>query len=336
MIGRYFFKNLINIAKINKKINTQPVKETVFLSVKHFKTISDYCKAIQIASPKQAFFDIRSFEENMKTVVHKIEPFKHEFYAIAIKVEGSGKAITGHHTNFPEGATVFFNSPFQLISWDILPDWEGYYLMFSKEFIVKSTYLQKLLTDFPFLKIDQSIPFAVKPTEVSKLLSIFEVIHEENNNLQEDSIQIIEAQVLVLLNFVIRFFLSQMNQEEAKIAFRKADVHLLSRFQTLIETNFYSVETASKQTHSPSYYAAQLAVHPNHLNAIVKQITGHTAKTQIHNHILQLAKSRLLQTNMSVKEIAYSLHFDAPNNFSSFFKKYTTQTPNSFRKSNNL
>ncbi|MDJ0645650.1 MAG: helix-turn-helix domain-containing protein, partial [Flavobacteriaceae bacterium] len=70
----------------------------------------------------------------------------------------------------------------------------------------------------------------------------------------------------------------------------------------------------------------------NHLNAIVKQITGHTAKKHIQNHLLQLAKSRLLQTEMSVKEIAYSLHFDAPNNFNSFFKKQTGQTPSTFRK----
>lgn len=308
----------------------------IFELVKHFKNIEAYCKAIQIPPPKQAFFDVRSFEENMKSVVATMESFKHEFYAIAMKVEGSGKAITGHHTNFPEGATVFFNTPFQLISWDILPDWKGYYIMFSKEFIASSKYLQKLLSDFPFLKIDQSLPFEVQPEEVSKLLSVFEVIHEENNHFREDSNAVIEAQVLVLLTFVKRFFDAQINQEEAKAAFRKADVHLLSRFQTLIETNFYSVETASKSTHSPSYYANQLAVHPNHLNAIVKQITGHTAKTHIHNHIVQLAKSRLLQTDMSIKEIAYSLHFDAPNNFSSFFKKYTSETPNSFRKSAHL
>jgi len=140
----------------------------------------------------------------------------------------------------------------------------------------------------------------------------------------------------VLLTFVKRYFAAQTDKEDAKAAFRKADVHLLSRFQTLIETNFYSATSASKNTHSPSYYANQLAVHPNHLNAIVKQITGHTAKTHIHTHIVQLAKSRLLQTNMSVKEIAYSLHFDAPNNFSSFFKKYTSQTPNSYRKNQHL
>ena len=268
----------------------------------------------------------------MPTVVSKMESFKHEFYAIAIKVEGSGKAITGHHTQFPEGATVFFNTPFQSISWDILPDWEGYYLMFSKEFVTHSKHLQKLLVEFPFLKIDKSIPFEVKPEEVSKLLQIYTSIHEEQQNLKQDSSTIIEAQILVLLNFVNRFFKAQVKSEDALEAFRKADVNLLSRFQTLIETSFYADALASKKAHSPSFYAEQLAVHPNHLNAIVKQFTGHTTKNQIQNHLLRLAKSRLLHTEMSVKEIAYSLYFDAPSNFNGFFKKQTGMTPNSFRK----
>ncbi|WP_422106324.1 helix-turn-helix domain-containing protein [Winogradskyella sp.] len=302
--------------------------------MQHFKTIANYCKAINIPQPKQPYFDVRSFEENMPTVVPKMPPFKHEFYAIAMKVEGSGKAITGHHSNFPEGATVFFNTPFQIVSWDILPDWQGYYLMFSKEFVTGSKHMQQLLEEFPFLKIDQSIPFKVAPHEVSKLLSIYESIYEEQQQLKEDSLAIIEAQILVLLNFVKRYFNVQVKKEEAEIAFRKADIHLLSRFQTLIETSFYENILTNKKTHSPSFYAEQLAVHPNHLNATVKQITGHTAKNHIQNHILRLAKSHLLQTQMSIKEIAYNLHFDAPNNFNSFFKKLTGQTPNSFRKTN--
>ncbi|WP_353776986.1 helix-turn-helix domain-containing protein [Winogradskyella sp. 3972H.M.0a.05] len=298
--------------------------------MQHFKTIEAYCKAINIPNSKHPYFDIRSFEENMPTVVHNMEPFKHEFFAVAIKVEGSGKAISGHHSNFPEGATVFFNSPFQIISWDILPDWEGYYIIFSKEFISQSKYLTHLLQDFPYLKIDKAIPFEVQPHEVSKLLQIYESIYEEQQNLKKDSIAIIEAHVLVLLNFVKRFFEAQVSKEDATAEFRKADISLLSRFQTLIETSFYTAN--SNKTHSPSYYAQQLAVHPNHLNAIVKQITGHTAKAHIHNHLVRMAKSHLLQTEMSIKEIAYSLQFDSPNNFSSFFKKQTGQTPNSFRK----
>lgn len=300
--------------------------------MQHFKTIPDYCKAIQISAPKQTYFDIRSFKENMPTVVSKMPPFKHEFYAIAIKVEGSGKAATGQHVT-TEGATVFFNTPFQITSWDILPDWEGYYLMFSKEFVTHSKHMQTLLQEFPFLKIDKSMPFKVEAAEVANLLGVYERIYHENQHLQVDSAAIIEAHVLVLLNYVKRFFTQQVSKEDAKVAFRKADINLLSRFQSMIETSFYESSLSNKQVHSTRFYAERLAVHPNYLNAIVKQITGHTAKNHIQNHVLRLAKSRLLQTDMSIKEIAYALHFEAPNNFNSFFKRLTGETPNTFRKS---
>ncbi|WP_394746924.1 helix-turn-helix domain-containing protein [Spongiimicrobium salis] len=300
--------------------------------MEHFKTIESYCKAIRISAPKQPYLDIRSFEENMPMVIAKMTPFKHEFYAIAIKVEGSGKAISGHHTNFPKGATVFFNSPFQILSWSILPDWKGYYVMFSKEYVTRSKHLKELLEEFPFLKIDKAIPFEIQPGDVSQLLNIYENMYAEYHRIRDNSSPIIEAYLLVLLNYVKRFFRKQVPEEEAKIAFRKADVSLLSRFQTLIEVSFQEAQMIQDKVHSPSYYAAQLAVHPNHLNAVVKQVTGHTAKKHIHNHILHLAKSHLLQTPRSVKEIAYLLHFDSPNRFSSFFKKQTNQTPNSFRR----
>lgn len=300
--------------------------------MKHFKSIPDYCNAINIPAPQYPFFDIRSFEENMPTVVQNMPPFKHEFYAVAIKVEGSGKAISGVYKDFPDGATVFFNSPFQILSWDIFLDWTGYYIMFSKEFLTKSRHLRTILSEFQFFKIDKTIPFVVAPNEVKKLLETFEAIHEENRKKEKDSIQIIEAHVLVLLNYVKRYFEKQFSEVEAEQAFRKADLNLLSRFQTLIETSFYQDASHSKKTHSPGFYASQLAVHPNHLNATVKQITGHTAKKHIQNHILRLAKSRLIQTDLSVKEIAYDLHFDSPNSFTTFFKKQAGETPISFRK----
>ena len=163
-------------------------------------------------------------------------------------------------------------------------------------------------------------------------MNIYQQIYQENQQWQKDSARVIEAHVLVLLNYVKRFFNQQVSKEEANEAIRKADITLLSRFQSLIETSFHEKELATKKTHSPGFYADLLAVHPNHLNATVKQITGYTAKMHINNHIVRLAKSRLLQTDDSIKEIAYMLHFSAPNNFNSFFKKLTGQTPNTFRK----
>lgn len=301
----------------------------------HYKTISNYCLGIGIPPPKHPHFDIRSFEENMKTVVRQMPAFRHEFYAIAIKADGDGRAITGQFSSFPEGTTLFFNTPFQLISWDILPNWKGYYIMFSQDFITQSKVLSHLLDFFPFLKMEKSIPFHIPKAELQKVLAIYESIWREYNGEASDKFHIIEAQVFLLLSHVKRLFENQVDSELAAKSLKAADLKLLSRYKTLIETSFYpeaSLETFAN-LHSTSYYAQKLSVHPDHLNAVVKGITGMTALNHIHHHLVTLAKSYLAQTDWSVKEIAYALYFESPNNFSSFFKKNTTQTPLAFRQS---
>jgi len=288
--------------------------------------------------PKHVQIDIRRFEDNMGTVVKKMHPFRHEFYAIAIKVEGKGEAISGHHTNFPLGSTVFFNSPFQILSWDIFPDWQGYYIMISQDFIAKSKHFTNLLEEFPFLKLDKSIPFEIKRKDVAHLLDIFEKIWFEYYGDNTDKFNLIESYLLLLLNHVKRYFTKNITSEDANKQIRKADLKLVTRFQTLIETSFYpdvKIEDESN-LHSPSYYSQKLCVHPNHLNAVVKSITGQTALSIIQNHLLHLTKSYLAQTDLSVKEIAYTLYFDSPNNFNTFFKKHTDITPLAYRKKQNL
>ena len=306
--------------------------------MKNFKTISEYCQAIHISSPKYEHFDIRSFEENMPTVVHQMPPFRHAFYAIAIKMEGKGKAVSSHYTDFPKGSVIFFNSPFQILSWDIAPDWEGYYIMLAQEFLSRSGLFNNFLEQFPFLKIEQAIPFSVKEEEAKEVLEIFNKIYTEYYGTNNDKFEFINTYTLLLLNHVKRYFNQQVHKNEAEKAIRSADVKLLSRYQKLIELHLRKEATwdPNKNLHSPSFYADLMNVHPNHLNAVVKSISGKTALQHIHNHLIHHAKSYLTQTNLSIKEIAYRLQFDAPNNFNNFFKKYTQSTPGAYRKNVHL
>ncbi len=274
----------------------------------------------------------------MATVKSQMEAFRHEFYAIAIKADGDGKVVSGQFSDFPDDSSIFFNTPFQLISWDITPNWKGYYIMFSQDFVAQSNVLSELLTLFPFLKMDKSIPFVIPKDQLKPVLAIYESIWREYNGEAQDKFHVIEAQVYLLLTLVKRFFEQQVDQETAQHNLKAADLKLLSRYQTLIQTSFYpdtKLETFSN-LHSTSYYAEKLSVHPNHLNAVVKGISGITALNHIHNHILSLSKSYLAQTDWSVKEIAYALHFESPNNFSSFFKKNTGNTPLTYRQESNL
>ncbi|MEM9328466.1 MAG: helix-turn-helix domain-containing protein [Bacteroidota bacterium] len=306
--------------------------------MKHFKTITDYCRGINIAPPKHPHFDIRSFEENMDIVHPQMPSFRHEFYAVAIKADGEGKVVSGQFSDFPKGAALFFNTPFQLISWDIVPNWTGYYIMFSQDFVTQSSVLTQILDLFPFLKMEKSIPFNVAPGRYEEILSIYSNIREEYHGTAMDKFQMIEAQVYLLLTNVRRLFEEQVDSELAASSLKAADLKLLSRYQTLIQTSFYpdaQLDTFAN-LHSTSYYAQKLSVHPNHLNAIVKKISGITALNHIHHHLLALAKSYLAQTDWSVKEIAYSLRFESPNNFSAFFKRNAGMTPLEYRQQVNL
>ncbi|MEM8857218.1 MAG: helix-turn-helix domain-containing protein [Chloroflexota bacterium] len=306
--------------------------------MQHFRTLTEYCDAIQIPHPKHSTFDIRSFEENMPTVVQMMAPFRHQFYAIAIKAEGEGAVYTGHQNQFPQGSTIFFNSPFQILSWDIVPDWKGFYIMFTPEFVSQSKHFNALLEDFPFLRIDRSIPFEINQDDLEIVVNLFERIYAEYHSDRNDKFQFIEVYVLLLLNYIKRYFAEQLTAEAAAQELQRADLKLLSRFQTLIEVSFQSNEIPQDQVNlqSVGYYAEQLNVHPNHLNAVVKGISGQTALQLIHHHVMQQAKSYLLQTNLSVQEIAYTLHFDSPNYFSRFFKKNSSMTPLAYRKTQPL
>ncbi|MGH7451479.1 MAG: helix-turn-helix domain-containing protein, partial [bacterium] len=106
---------------------------------------------------------------------------------------------------------------------------------------------------------------------------------------------------------------------------------LVEQFKSLLEKNISSNEE-NRHARSVSFYAKHLSVHPNYLNAVVKRVTGKTALHFIHEQIINSAETLLLQTNLSVKEVAYQLSFNEPAHFGNFFKKYTQLTPADFRE----
>ncbi|NJK84195.1 MAG: helix-turn-helix transcriptional regulator, partial [Saprospiraceae bacterium] len=51
-------------------------------------------------------------------------------------------------------------------------------------------------------------------------------------------------------------------------------------------------------------------------------------------HLLEMAKDRLLGTDNSIQEIAYSLGFEYPHYFSNLFKKKIGMSPTEYRRWN--
>ncbi|VAX18427.1 Transcriptional regulator, AraC family [hydrothermal vent metagenome] len=89
---------------------------------------------------------------------------------------------------------------------------------------------------------------------------------------------------------------------------------------------------SNAQWHATSDYAKELFVTPDHLNRIVKLLTGKTTKEFIQSRISVEAKRMFYLSNLSIKEIGYKLGFSEPANFSAFFKKCTGKSPSTFKK----
>ena len=74
-----------------------------------------------------------------------------------------------------------------------------------------------------------------------------------------------------------------------------------------------------------------MGVTAKQLNQILVRHTGMNPTEHINIQMLVEAKRLLVNTDRSIKEIAFQLYFDDPAYFGRFFKNQTGLTPNQFR-----
>jgi AraC family transcriptional regulator of adaptative response / methylphosphotriester-DNA alkyltransferase methyltransferase len=78
-------------------------------------------------------------------------------------------------------------------------------------------------------------------------------------------------------------------------------------------------------------FANILHIHPRHLSNTIKQTTGNAPCYYFEEKILNIAKAMLEKNEASINSIATLLTYD-PSNFTKFFKRFTGQTPKSYRE----
>ncbi|SFU52617.1 AraC-type DNA-binding protein [Pustulibacterium marinum] len=97
--------------------------------------------------------------------------------------------------------------------------------------------------------------------------------------------------------------------------------------------SFLNLMEQHYKTHqNATYYANRLNISEKRLNQILKEKLGKTAKQIIQQRLLTEIK-RMLQTDeLTVKEIAFQLHFQSLSNFTRFFKRHAGITPSDYKK----
>jgi AraC family transcriptional activator of pobA len=298
-----------------------------------FETIDSLLKYISAPQPLDLDFVITRIE-NTRACNMDMPPFRNRLYAICFYTEVS--VCREFYTDFQKTTcsepALYFKIPYQILSWKDRPGvYKGYYLFFSEAFVLKYMALVDFIYNLTFLRHDQILPLVVNSREAGILKLTFENIFEEYHSGNSNRMDIIANYIQILLLQTQRVY-----QKCAEIApnllnaDNKNDLGLSNRFKTLLEQCFKNLP--SNHCRSVGHYAEQLGVPASYLSAAVKRVNGKTAQELIQEYIIRLSKIMLVQSQSSIKEIAYQLSFSDPAHFAKFFKKNAFTTPANFRK----
>ena len=136
-----------------------------------------------------------------------------------------------------------------------------------------------------------------------------------------------------LLHTLVQALLQALCLEVLEIYFNCTTIEELpqNREEKIFNRFLMSVFRNCNKERSVTFYAREQHLSPNYLSTIVKNQSGRTAIQWIETFTLLQAQHYLLQTRLSIKEIAYQLHFPDQSVFGRYFKKHGGVSPTDYR-----
>lgn len=272
-------------------------------------------------------FDLLKLEElfSRKDLDHSIDKLHLvEFYLLMLVTEGSGKHTIDFTEYTCQQGSVLTIRKDQLHKFHLAPSIKGYLFLFTDEFLASyfaKTESQQIIQLFNELL---GLPKIQLSKEVAKAAFAIAKRIETEYFLRQDeyALGIIRSELQILISRLFR----AKKQGKQVIANRKYLGEFI-QLQSLVENG---VTREAKV----SFYAKEMGFSTKTLNAITQSILQKTAKAFIDEIYIKQIKRILLNTDDSVKEIAYQTGFEEPSNFYKFFKRLTGSTPEKFRHSN--
>lgn len=237
------------------------------------------------------------------------------FYTISV-VESDSFVYTVNNNaaRASRANTLIFTSPFHIYKFSCGTSPEGLAFSFSDDFVHAAFSKMEFQKEFPFFWTNENI-FYLQPENANILRELGQkIIYEyENNRLFSENI--IRDYLHIFLIEIKRI----IHRVDA-IVDNSAEYILLQQFFQLVNNRYPLVRTVE-------YVAGCLSVTPARLWLAVKRLTGQTPSEIINKRILVEAQSLLLQSGLTVSEIANLLEFKEKSHFSRFFKNITGMSP---------
>lgn len=272
--------------------------------------------------PHKFDFFAQLYEEISHTIGREIPPHKWSYYRIGLVKQGSPEYTAGLY-KFTAKKNTLIIIPARVVNttsnWT--PDCKGYLVVFNADFFLQQHFPNWFLQNKKILQPSIQPYLYLTEEQADEAEKIYKAILLEKNSDKLCKNELIAVKIIELLILIERIY-SEIHEFEKD----KEIVHFATQFSDLVEMNF-------TKERSVGFYARQLHIHPNYLNALVKKHMGLTAKDSIRNRLLLEIKYLLHSTNLSIKEISNQTGFNDPNYFTVFFRRCENISPAAYRAS---
>ena len=272
---------------------------------------------------------VRVFNREQHECRNYLSPNRRDFYKILIVTKGIGMFTTGLNTYYIDKPTVLFIHPSDIITWKNLTPGEvgGYYVLFRKKFSDEQPMLKAAIDKYALFNNNKRKVVRLTAERSAAICALFEKMKAEELAGQRYNEDAIQAYIQLLMLEASR----DANFPEPD-AVNEEYRHVHAFFNLLEQETSQINYDHPIRLRTAKEFASSLAIHPNHLNALLKKHTGENVSTHIKNRLLEESKVLLLHTDWPLQDIAASIGFADQPNFNQFFKKHTGLTPNAFRK----
>lgn len=232
--------------------------------------------------------------------------------------------------DYQEGTIVSF-APGQVVEVNMIENEvhpKVYGLLFHPD-LIRGTSLGQNIKSYRFFAYSANEALHLSQREREVVIDCFEKIQSElERGIDKHSKALISMNIELLLGYCMRFY-------ERQFITREIVCHdILQKFESLIDDYFSNNTSQDSGLPSVKYFADKIHLSANYFGDLIKKEIGKSAQEYIQFKLIERAKDRIVGTNLTMSEIAYSLGFTYPQHFGRLFKKQTGMTPNEYRTSN--
>lgn len=299
------------------------------LDSKKIDTLRNLPDMIPVMRDFYESWTVRVFNREQHECRNYLSPNRRDFFKILFVSRGIGLFTTGLNTYYIDQPTVLFIHPADIITWKNLSPGEagGYYVLFRKKFINEQPVLKAAIEKYGLFSDNTRKVIRLSDERSRTVSTLFEKMKGEELAGQRYNEEAIQAYIQLLMLEASRdanFPTPDVVSDEFR--------HVHAFFNLLEQETAQINYDHPIRLRTAKEFASSLAIHPNHLNALLKKHTGENVSTHIKNRLLEETKVLLLHTDWSLQDVATSIGFADQPNFNQFFKKHTGITPSSFRK----